>query len=152
MPLIFQIEQKPKYKSKTVFGVEIPVYGELTVDEAIAMDKAIAEYVSDSRLTTEYQIARLAGWLSCRLDSDIKHLIKFIRSSKPLLDALWLVYYDEDQSITFDYELEEVKEVGNEDTVPSLISTQNGTRYILNSQAVNLKKNSLVILDDSISA
>ena len=152
MSLIFQIESRPKYKSKTVFGVEIPLYGELTVDEAIAMDKAISEYVSDSRLTTEYQIARLAGWLSCRLDSDIKHLIKCIRSSKPLLDALWLIYYDEDQSITFGYDLEEVEQMGNEDTVPSLISTQNGTRSTSNLQRADLQKNSLVILDSSISA
>ena len=152
MSLIFQIEPKPKYKSKTVFGVEIPLYGELTVDEAIAMDKAISGYVSEGRVNTEYQIARLAGWLSCRLKMGVQDLIEQIRSSKPLLDALWLVYYDEDQSITFGYDLEEVEQMGNDDTVPSLISTQNGTQYILDSQAADLQKNSLVILDNSVSA
>jgi len=147
--LIFEIEQKPKYKSVTVFGVEIPIFGEITVDEAIGMDKAILKYIKDG-VNTEYQIARIAGWLSARLNCDMDDLVAQLKSSKPLLDALWDVCYNEWQSLNSGYELDEPDEPvteGKEKPAPLKTSRKNGTPSTSNSQDQDLPTNSDLTLD-----
>ena len=151
MPLIFEIEQKPIFKSKTVFGVEIPIYGELTVDEAIAVERAIVSDIDRSLpvSNTEWMIVQVSAWLSVRLGEDVKpQLLK----SKALCDALWDVFYAEQQGNTEGYEVDEVTEGKDGDTAPSKTSKRNGTRSISNSQAADLQQNSLVTLDLSVSA
>jgi hypothetical protein len=150
--LIFEIEQKPKYKSVTVFGVEIPIFGEITVDEAIGMDKAILKYIKDG-VNTEYQIARIAGWLSARLNCDMDDLVAQLKSSKPLLDALWDVCYNEWQSLNSGYELDEPDEPATEGkdkpTVPLKTSRKSGIKSTSNSHQVALAQNLAMDLDSN---
>lgn len=151
MPLIFEIEQKPTFKSKVVFGVEIPIYGELTVDEVIAVERAIVSEIDRSKpvSNTEWVIVQVTAWLKVRLGEDIRsQLLK----SKVLCDALWDVFYAEQEGNTTDYEIDEpVTEGKDEPTVPSLISSENGTPSISSSQLADLRQNSLVTLDNSVS-
>jgi hypothetical protein len=151
--LIFEIEQKPKYKSVTVFGVEIPLIGEITVDEAIGMDKAIVKFVKGGT-NTEYQIARTAGWLSARLNCDMDELAAQLKSSMPLLSALWDVCYSEWQSLNSGYEVESDEPVteGKETedpTVPLKTSKKSGTRSTSNLHQVALLQNSEMDLDSN---
>ena len=153
MSLIFRIEQKPQYKPVTVFGIEIPLIGEITVDEAIGMDKAIIKFVKDGT-NTEYQIARTAGWLSARLNCDMDELVGQLRSSMPLLSALWDVCYNEWQSLNSGYEVDEIEEPVTEgketdDTVPSLTSKKSGTRSTSNSHQVALAQSLAMDLDSN---
>lgn len=158
MPLIFEIEQKPTFKTKTVFGVEIPVYGELTVDEAIAVEKAIySELDRDNGLSnTESAKVQVAAWLSLRLGVPKAEINAQLNRSTALIDALWNVFYSEKQSDIQAYELDEVTEGKEEDpTIPlelSKTSKRSGTRSISSSQVADLQQNSLVILDNSVSA
>ena len=170
--LIFEIEQKPQYKSTTVFGVEIPLYGELTVNEAIATEKAIVTDADQSILSnTEWARVQVSAWLIARLelvekeiaegkgDADVTAIAAKIKKqvdgqlnkSKALIDALWTVFYAEREGNTKAYELEEVSE-GNENTERSVISMESGIGSISNSQLVDLRRNSLVILDEYESA
>jgi hypothetical protein len=150
MSLIFKIEQKPKYKPVTVFDVEIPLLGEITVDEAIGMDKAIVKFVKGGT-NTEYQIARTAGWLSARLNCDMDELAAQLKSSMPLLSALWDVCYNEWQSLNSGYELDEpdepVAEGKEEPTVPLKTSKKSGTKSTSSSQDQDSPTNSVLTLD-----
>ena len=152
MPLIFQIEPKPKYKSKTVFGVEIPIYGEMLVDEVIAVERAIVTDI-DRTLpisNTEWAIIQVSAWLSVRLGVDVK---SELRKSKALCDALWSIFYDEQESKTDDYEIEESVATGKDkDPAQSLTLIGNGTPSTSNLQAVDFPQNSLMVLDNSVSA
>ena len=74
-----------------------------------------------------------------------------LNKSKALIDALWTVFYAEREGNTKDYELEPVSE-GNENTERSVISMESGIGSISSSQLVDLRKNSLVILDEYESA
>ncbi len=155
MPLIFEIEQKPTFKSKTVFGVEIPIYGELTVDEAIAVEKAIyVDLNRDNGLSnTESAKVQVAAWLSLRLGISKGEVNAQLDRSTALIEALWDVFYAEKLGNTEGYELDEVMEGKEEDpTVPLKISKKNGTQSTSNSRVADLQQNSLVILDNSVSA
>lgn len=113
MSLIFELESKPKYKSVTVHGVEIPLIGELTVAETIAIEKAELSQVNfENPSTTEKVRAWLSGWLSVRLNTPIETILEQLNRSTALIDALWAVYYGEKQSVVTDYELEETVKEG----------------------------------------
>ena len=149
--LIFQIEPKPKYKSVTVFGVEIPIYGEMLVDEVIAVERAIVTDI-DRTLpisNTEWAIVQVSAWLSVRLGVDVKNEL---RSSKALCDALWSVFYDEQESKTDDYEIDESVTTGKDDPARSLTLIGNGTPSTSSLQSVDFPQNSLMVLDNSVSA
>lgn len=153
MPLIFEIEQKPTFKSKTVFGVEIPIYGELTVDEAIAVEKAIyTDLNRDNGLSnTESAKVQVAAWLSLRLGVPKADVNAQLNRSTALIEALWDVFYDEKQGNTEGYEIDDEVTEGKE-AVPLKTSKKSGTRSTLSSQVADLQQNSLVILDNSVSA
>lgn len=153
MSLVFQLETKPKYKSVTVYGVEIPLYGDITVEEAIAEEKAVATEADQVAISnTEWKLIRVAAWLSVRLGVDKATLTAQLKQSKGLIDALWDVFYNEKESDTKDYELEEVEGKDNEDTVPLKTSRKSGTPSTSNLPLQDLAENSLVVLDNSLSA
>lgn len=154
MPLIFQVEAKPKFKSITVFGVEIPLYGDITVEEAIAEEKAVATEADQVAISnTEWKKVRVAAWLSVRMGTDKALILEQLNKSKALIDALWDVFYNEKESNTKDYEIDEpVTEGKEEDALPSLVSKPTGTRSTSNSHRQDLAQNSLVVLDNSLSA
>jgi len=149
--LIFEIEQKPVYKSKTVFGVEIPLLGELTVDETISVERAIVSEI-DRTLpvsNTEWVIVQVSAWLKVRLGEDFKpQLLK----SKALCDALWDVFYAEQESKTEDYETEEPVTEGKEKPAPSQTSKKSGTKSTLSSVGLSLLTNSDPTLENVESA
>lgn len=176
MSLIFEIEQKPTFKSKTVFGVEIPLIGELTVDETIAIDKAIATELNPTSANTEWKIVQVSAWLIVRLNLvnkaiselkekdpdaviDIAKLQEKIKGeitaqlykSVPLIEALWLTFDVERSGITESYEIEEPVTEGKEtdDTVPSLTSKKSGTKSTSNSHQVALAQNLAMDLDSN---
>ena len=151
MSLIFEIEQKPVYKSKTVFGVEIPLIGELTVDETIAIDKAIATDLSSTSANTEWKIVQVSAWLAVRLSQSREDITKQLYKSMPLVEALWLTFVSEREGVTESYELDEPVTEGkdNEDTVPLKTSRKNGTRSTSNSHQVALLQNSEMDLDSN---
>lgn len=176
--LIFEIEQKPVYKIADVFGVKIPLYGEFTVAETIAIEKAELEITSENPSVTEKLRAWFKAWLIIRLDlvnkaiaekrKDPKAVINLeeikrdverdvlaqLDKSTALLDALWEVYKgerfgiivadDDDEPVTEGKELESSE--------PSKTSKRNGTKSTSSSQIADLQQNSLVILDNSVSA
>lgn len=146
MPLIFEIEQKPAFKSKTVFGIKIPLLGELTVDETIAVDKAIATDLNDTSANTEWKIVQVSAWLAVRLSQNREDITKQLYQSMPLIEALWLTFVSERESITENYELDELDELvaeGNdkEPTVPLKISKKNGIKSTSSSQALDSETN-----------
>lgn len=146
MPLIFEIEQKPAFKSKTVFGIKIPLLGELTVNETIAVDKAIATDLNDSSANTEWKIVQVSAWLAVRLSQSREDITKQLYQSMPLIEALWLTFVSERESITENYELDELDELvaeGNdkEPTVPLKISKKNGIKSTSSSQALDSETN-----------
>lgn len=143
MPLIFEIEQKPAFKSKTVFNVEIPLLGELTVDETIAVDKAIATDLNDTSANTEWKIVQVSAWLAVRLSQNREDITKQLYQSMPLIEALWLTFVSERESITENYELDELVMEGNdkEPTVPLKISKKNGIKSTSSSQALDSETN-----------
>lgn len=151
MSLIFEIEQKPTFKSKTVFGVEIPLFGELTVDEVIAVDIAIAIDLSSTSANTEWKIVQVSAWLSVRLSVSREEITAQLKKSMPLIEALWLTFVSEREGITESYELDEPVTEGKEtdDTVPLKTSKKSGTRSTSSSHQVALLQNSEMVLDSS---
>lgn len=151
MSLIFEIEQKPTFKSKTVFGVEIPIFGELTVDETIAVDKAIATDLSSTSANTEWKIVQVSAWLAVRISQSREDITKQLYKSMPLVEALWVVFALEREGITESYELDEPVTEGKEDdpTVPLKTSKKSGTRSTSNSHQVALLQNSEMDLDSN---
>lgn len=146
MPLIFEIEQKPAFKSKTVFGIKIPLLGELTVDETIAVDKAIATDLNDTSANTEWKIVQVSAWLAVRLSQSREDITKQLYQSMPLIEALWLTFVSEREGLTENYELDELDEPvaeGNdkEPTVPLKISKKNGIKSTSSSQALDSETN-----------
>jgi hypothetical protein len=143
MSLIFEIEPKPSFKSKKVFGIEIPLYGELTVNETIAVDKAIAVDLSSDSANTEWKIVQVSAWLAVRLSAKREEITAQLYKSMPLIEALWTVFALEREGITESYELDEpVTEGKDGDTVPSLTSSPSGMESTLN----------FAILDSPISS
>jgi hypothetical protein len=151
MSLIFEIEQKPTFKSKTVFGVEIPLLGELTVNETIAVDKAIATDLSSTSANTEWKIVQVSAWLAVRLSVSREEITAQLKKSIPLIEALWLTFVSEREGITESYELDEPVTEGKEDdpTVPSLTSKKSGTRSTSSSHQVSLAQNLAMDLDSN---
>jgi len=146
MPLIFEIEQKPTFKSKNVFGVEIPLLGELTVDETIAIDKAIVSDLSTTSANTEWKIVQVSAWLSIRLSQSREDITKQLYKSVPLIEALWLTFVSERESITENYEVEELDKLvaegkDEEPIVPLKISKKNGIKSTSSSQALDSETN-----------
>lgn len=160
MPLIFEIEQKPVYKIVEVHGVRIPVLGEFTVDETIAIEKAELA-LGENPSTTEKLRAWLAAWLVLRLDLvkpdyDYKmaesDILSQLNKSTTLINDLWEVYANERFGlIVLDDEDEPVTE-GKDESEPLPTLIESGTTSISSSQIQDLQQNSLVILDDSVSA
>jgi hypothetical protein len=136
MPLIFEIEQKPAFKSKTVFGIKIPLLGELTVDETIAVDKAIATDLNDTSANTEWKIVQVSAWLAVRLSQNREDITKQLYQSMPLIEALWLTFVSEREGITENYELDEPVAEGKDGspTVPLKTSRKSGIKSTSNSQ------------------
>jgi hypothetical protein len=149
MSLIFEIEQKPKYKSTAVFGVEIPLLGELTVDETIAIDKAIATDLSSTSANTEWKIVQVSAWLAVRLSQNREDITKQLYKSMPLVEALWVVFALEREGLTENYELDEPVTEGKEtdDTVPLKTSRKSGIKSTSSSLAQDLPTNSELTLD-----
>lgn len=146
MPLIFEIEQKPTFKSKNVFGVEIPLLGELTVDETIAIDKAIVSDLSATSANTEWKIVQVSAWLSIRLSQSREDITKQLYKSVPLIEALWSTFVSERESITENYEVEELDKLvaegkDEEPIVPLKISKKNGIKSTSSSQALDSETN-----------
>lgn len=150
MPLIFDIPSKPQYKNQVVFGVSIPLLGELTVNEAIAVDKAIVTDIKPESTNTEWMIVQVSAWLEVRLNADKKDLTAQLYKSKALIDALWTMFVKEREGIATDYEIDEpVTEGKEEDTVPSLTSKKSGTKSTSNSHQVALAQNLAMDLDSN---
>lgn len=150
MPLIFDIPSKPQYKNQVVFGVSIPLLGELTVNEAIAVDKAIVTDIKPESTNTEWMIVQVSAWLEVRLNADKKDLTAQLYKSKALIDSLWAMFVKEREGIVTDYEIDEpVTEGKEEDTVPSLTSKKSGTKSTSNSHQVALAQNLAMDLDSN---
>lgn len=158
MPLIFEIPSKPQYKNQVVFGVSIPLLGELTVNEAIAVDKAIVTDIKPESTNTEWMIVQVSAWLAVRLsesnNTDVyksklrEDLTAQLYKSKALIDSLWTMFVKEREGIATDYEIEEpVTEGKEEDTVPSLTSKKSGTKSTSNSHQVALAQSLAMDLD-----
>jgi hypothetical protein len=149
--LIFEIEQKPTFKSKTVFGVEIPLLGELTVNETIAVDKAIATDLSSTSANTEWKIVQVSAWLGIRISQSREDITKQLYKSMPLVEALWLTFVSEREGITESYQLDEPVTEGKEDdpTVPLKTSKKSGIKSTSNSHQVALLQNSEMDLDSN---
>jgi hypothetical protein len=150
MPLIFDIPSKPQYKNQVVFGVSIPLLGELTVNEAIAVDKAIVTDIKPESTNTEWMIVQVSAWLTVRLNADKEDLTAQLYKSKALIDSLWAMFVKEREGIVTDYEIDEpVTEGKEEDTVPSLTSKKSGTKSTSNSHQVALAQNLAMDLDSN---
>ena len=154
--LIFEIEQKPVYKIVEVHGVRIPVMGEFTVAETIAIEKAELA-LGENPTTTEKLRAWLAAWLVMRLDltdskTDYKaaeqNIVAQLNKSTALIDALWEVYKGERFGLMTVDDDDDVTE-GNELSEQLTISTTSGMASTSNSLLADLQSNSLVILDNN---
>ena len=159
MSLIFEIEQKPVYTIVNVHGVRIPVMGEFTVAETIAIEKAELA-LGENPSTTEKLRAWLAAWLILRLDLvapdyDYKKaesdILAQLNKSTALIDALWEVYKGERFGLILPDNDDDVTE-GNEKSEPLPTLTTSGTESTSNSLLADLQANSLVVLDTSESA
>ena len=157
MSLIFEIEQKPVYKIANVFGVEIPVYGEFTVAETIAIEKAELA-LGENPSTTEKLRAWLAAWLVLRLnlvkpDYDFKKaesdILSQLNKSTSLIDALWDVYKGERFGLIVPDETDEPVTEGKEESEPLPTLTTSGTESTSSLQLQDLQANSLVVLDSN---
>jgi hypothetical protein len=151
MPLIFDIPTKPTYKNQVVFGVSIPLLGELTVNETIAVDKAIATDLSSTSANTEWKIVQVSAWLGIRISQSREDITKQLYKSMPLVEALWLTFVSEREGITESYELDEPVTEGKEDdpTVPLKTSKKSGIKSTSNSHQVALLQNSEMDLDSN---
>ena len=151
MSLIFEIEQKPVYKIANVFGVEIPVYGEFTVAETIAIEKAELA-LGENPSTTEKLRAWLAAWLALRCEADEEQILGQLNKSTALIDALWDVYKGERFGLIIPDADDEPVTEGKEESEPLPTLTTSGTESTSSSQLQDLQQNSLVVLDTSESA
>jgi hypothetical protein len=151
MPLIFDIPTKPTYKNQIVFGVSIPLLGELTVDEAIAVETAIVTDTKPESTNTEWMIIQVSAWLAVRLNVTREEITAQLYKSKPLIEALWALFVKEREGIATDYEIDEPVTEGKEtdDTVPSLTSKKSGTKSTSNSHQVSLAQNLAMDLDSN---
>jgi hypothetical protein len=151
MPLIFDIPTKPTYKNQVVFGVSIPLLGELTVNETIAVDKAIATDLSSTSANTEWKIVQVSAWLGIRISQSREDITKQLYKSMPLVEALWLTFVSEREGITESYQLDEPVTEGKEDdpTVPLKTSKKSGIKSTSNSHQVALLQNSEMDLDSN---
>ena len=158
MSLIFEIEQKPVYTIVNVHGVRIPVMGEFTVAETIAIEKAELA-LGENPSTTEKLRAWLAAWLILRLDLvapdyDYKKaesdILAQLNKSTALIDALWEVYKGERFGLILPDNDDDVTE-GKDESEPLPTSIPNGTGSISSLQLQDLQANSLVVLDNSVS-
>jgi hypothetical protein len=151
MSLIFEIPSKPQYKNQVVFGVSIPLLGELTVNEAIAVDKAIVTDIKPESTNTEWMIVQVSAWLTVRLNADKKDLTAQLYKSKALIDSLWAMFVKEREGIATDYEIDEPVAEGKEtdNTAPSLTSKKSGTKSTSNSHQVALAQNLAMDLDSN---
>jgi hypothetical protein len=159
--LIFDIPTKPTYKNQVVFGVSIPLLGELTVNEAIAVDKAIVTDIKPESTNTEWMIVQVTAWLAVRLSesnntdaykSKLKEeLTAQLYKSKALIDALWTMFVKEREGLTESYETDEPVTEGKDDdlTEPLKASRKSGTRSISNSHQVALAQNLAMDLDSN---
>ena len=157
MSLIFEIEQKPVYKIANVFGVEIPVYGEFTVAETIAIEKAELA-LGENPSTTEKLRAWLAAWLILRLDLvkpdyDFKKaesdILAQLNKSTALIDALWEVYKGERFGLIIPDADDEPVTEGKDESEPLPTSIPSGTESTSNSHQVALLQNSEMDLDSN---
>lgn len=151
MPLIFEIPTKPTYKNQDVFGVSIPVFNELLVDEAIAIEKAIVTDTKPESTNTEWMIIQVSAWLAVRLNVTREEISTQLYKSKPLIEALWGLFVKEREGIATDYELDEPVTEGKEtdDTVPLKTSKKSGTRSTSSSHQAALLQNSEMDLDSN---
>lgn len=159
MPLIFDIPSKPQYKNQVVFGVSIPLLGELTVNEAIAVDKAIVTDIKPESTNTEWMIVQVSAWLEVRLNADKEDLTAQLYKSKALIDALWTMFVKEREGIATDYEIDEPVAEGidepvaegkeTDNTAPSLTSKKSGTKSTSNSHQVALAQSLAMDLDSN---
>jgi hypothetical protein len=159
--LIFDIPTKPQYKNQVVFGVSIPLLGELTVNEAIAVDKAIVTDIKPESTNTEWMIVQVTAWLAVRLSepnntdaykSKLKEeLTAQLYKSKALIDALWTMFVKEREGLTESYEIEEpvTEGKGEEPTEPLKTSRKSGTRSTSDSHQVALAQNLAMDLDSN---
>ena len=160
MPLIFEIEQKPVYMIVNVHGVRIPVMGEFTVAETIAIEKAELA-LGENPSTTEKLRAWLTAWLILRLDLvkpdyDFKKaesdILAQLNKSTALIDALWEVYKGERFGLIIPDADDEPVTEGKDESEPLPTLTTSGTESTSNSLLADLQANSLVVLDTSESA
>jgi hypothetical protein len=149
--LIFDIPTKPTYKNQVVFGVEIPLLGELTVNEAIAVDKAIVTDIKPESTNTEWMIVQVTAWLEVRLNADKEDLTAQLYKSKALIDALWTMFVKEREGLTESYETDEPVTEGKEEepTEPLKTSRKSGTRSTSDSHQVALAQNLAMDLDSN---
>jgi hypothetical protein len=155
--LIFEIEQKPVYKIVSVHGVRIPVMGEFTVAETIAIEKAEIA-LGENPTTTEKLRAWLAAWLVMRLDltdaqTDYKtaeqNIVAQLNKSTALIDDLWEVYKGERFGlITVDDDDDTVTE-GKDGGEQLSILIESGMASTSNSHQVALLQNSEMDLDSN---
>lgn len=132
MPLIFEIEQKPVYKIVSVHGVRIPVMGEFTVAETIAIEKAELA-LGENPSTTEKLRAWLAAWLALRCEADEKQILEQLNKSTALIDALWEVYKGERFGLIVPDADDETVTEGKEESEPLPTLMPSGTEFISNS-------------------
>jgi hypothetical protein len=152
MPLIFDIPTKPTYKNQVVFGVSIPLLGELTVNEKIAVDKAIATDLSSTSANTEWKIVQVSAWLGIRISQSREEITAQLKKSIPLIEALWLTFVSEREGITESYEIDEPVTEGKETedpTVPLKTSRKSGIKSTSNLHQVALLQNSEMDLDSN---
>lgn len=147
--LIFDIPDTRVLKTITVAGVKIPLYGDITVAEQIAVEKALVS-IDGIVSNTEYALTQVSAWLSVRLNTEQEGVSSQLKRSRKLIDELWDIYYKERQG---DTEIDEIVTEGKEEqSEPLRTSRKNGTTSTLNSHLADLQQNSLVILDNSVSA
>ena len=153
MSLIFEIEQKPTLESKIVFGIEIPLFGELTVNEAIAVEKALSlEFSQDQGISnTLASKIQVSAWLAVRLNVPRKEVDAQLDRSVALIEALWDVFYAEKYYSPDETETDKPVTEGKDESEPLPTSIPNGTESTSSLQLQDLQANSLVVLDNSVS-
>ena len=144
--LLFNITPQEE-KSVIVAGVKIRLYGELTVEESIAIDIENQKLRDRDASNTEYVLYQLGAWLSVRLgEGTTQEYVSQLSRSRPLTDTLWKVFREESDSKML--EVTEGKEPSEEDTIP----LETGMECTLNSPITSQTKQdllnkSLVVVD-----
>ena len=150
--LIFDIPETQVVKTVTVAGVKIPLYGDITVEEQIAVEKALVS-IDGVASNTEYALTQVSAWLSVRLNTEREAVLSQLKRSRKLIDELWDIYYKERQGDTKSDEIDEIVDEGKEKQIEPLRTLKkNGTKFTSNSHLADLQQNSLVVLDNSVSA